>query len=449
MSDRIPAGEVAELLQSLIRNACVNDGSPDSGQEARSVATLADYLGLEGEVVEPHPGRQSAIYRIPGSDPAAPTLMLMGHTDVVPVSPDGWSVDPFAGERRDGWIWGRGAIDMLDQTAAMAAVFKRHLRGASRYPGDLVFFAVADEEAGGKLGARHLVDEHWDLVRTEYLLTEIATPTLPGRLGPGVPVTVAEKGPQWRRLRSRGVPGHGSQPYGSANALVPLADALARLAAAPPAVAITPEWRAFVEGWGPTAELADALLDPDRISEAIDLLALDDVGLARWVHACTHLTVSPNVLHGGTKANVIPDAAVAEVDVRSLPGQDEVDVSDHFRKAIGPAFDELDYEVVEATRAGGSHPAGPLWDAIGEALGDLAPDAHLVPAMIPVATDARWFRDRGIVAYGVGLFDEPTAFGDFLRMFHGHDERVGEASLGTMAAFYERIIARFGSTISG
>lgn len=442
----ITPGEVGELLQALIRNACVNDGAPDSGHEHRSVATLRDYLGQAGETFEPHPGRESLLYRIPGTDPAAPSLMLMGHTDVVPVSPEKWSVDPFGGERIDGFIWGRGAIDMLDQTAAMAAVFKRFLAGENHYPGDLLFFAVADEEAGGTLGARWIVDHHWDRVHTDYLLTEIATPILRGRMGPGVPVTVAEKGPQWRRLRSRGTPGHGSQPYGSANALVPLADALARLGASPPAVAITPEWRAFVAAWGPPGNLEPDLLDPDRIDDAIDRLALDDIGLARWVHACTHLTVSPNVLHGGVKANVIPDVATAEVDIRSLPGQDEADVHDHFRKAIGPGFDDMEYEVVEATNASGSAPTGALWDALDAALADLAPEAHLVPAMIPVATDARFFRPKGTIAYGIGLFDERIAFGDFLRMFHGHDERVSEASLGMTATFYDRVIAHLGVT---
>lgn len=446
MAAMIPGGEVVELLQALIRNACVNDGTPDSGHEYRSVETLAAYLGEAGAVVEPHPGRQSAVYRIPGIDPAAPSLMFLGHTDVVPVSPEGWSVDPFAGERRDGFVWGRGAIDMLDQTAAMAAVFKRYLTGEARYPGDLIFCAIADEEGAGRLGARLIVDQHWDLVQTDYLITEIATPPLSGGTGIGIPVTVAEKGPQWRRFRTRGVPGHGSQPYGTANALVPLADALSRLAATPPPASITPEWEAFVTAWGPPADLTEALLDPDRVDDAIE--RIEDLGLARWAHACTHLTISPNVLHAGLKANVIPDLAMAEIDIRSLPGQDEADVLDHLRKAIGPGFDEIEYEVVEATVANGSAPTGPLWDAMTHALSDLAPEAHLVPAMIPVGTDARFFRRRGTVAYGVGLLDDRIGFGDFLRMFHGHDERVSEPSLASTAAYYARIVARLGESMA-
>jgi acetylornithine deacetylase/succinyl-diaminopimelate desuccinylase-like protein len=371
--------------------------------------------------------------------------MLMGHTDVVPVSSGGWSVDPFEGVRSDGFVWGRGAIDMLNLTASMAVVFKRHLDGtAARLRGDLLYLAVADEEAGGGLGARWLVDNRWDAVACDYLLTEIATPMLPGRRGPGLPVTVAEKGPQWRRVRATGQPGHGSQPYGTDNALVPIAEVIARLAASPVPVVISDEWRRFVEAWDP-GDVADDLLDPDSVDDAIDRIALDDLGMARWIHACTHLTVSPNMLHAGVKANVVPDLAEAEIDVRSLPGQDEQDVDDHFRKAIGPALDErVELITMEATRSAGSDPSGPLWEAIAGALAGLRPEARLVPSLIPVGTDARFFRRKGTVAYGVGLFDDRVGFGDFLRMFHGHDERVSEDSLGLTVQLLGATVDGFG-----
>ncbi|MEX2419356.1 MAG: M20/M25/M40 family metallo-hydrolase [Acidimicrobiia bacterium] len=446
----ISRGELVELLVALIRNGCVNDGTPDSGGEARSVATLEAHLGAADWTFEPHPGRMSATWRVPGTDPGAPSLMLMGHTDVVPVSAEGWSVDPFGGERRDGFVWGRGAVDMLNQTTAMAAVFGQYLSGKRPpLPGDLIFLAVADEEAGGRLGARLLVSDHWDEVACDYLLTEIGTPLLDGTTGPGLPVTVAEKGPQWRRLHTTGVPGHGSQPYGTRNALVPMADAMARLGSAPPPASISDEWRRFVEAWAPPDGLDEELLDIDRIDGAIDRIAIDDLGLARWIHACTHLTISPNTLRSGVKANVVPDHATAEVDVRVLPGQDEVDVHDHFRKAIGPAIDEIQIETIEATRAGGSVPAGPLWEALTDALHGIHPEAHLVPAMIPVGTDARFFRPKGTVAYGVSLFDRQVSFGDFLRMFHGHDERVSEDSLGLTAQLLAATVARFGEKVHG
>ena len=220
--DRPSAGEVAELLVALVRNACVNDGMSESGHESRSVETLAEALGDPDEVVEAAPGRQSAVWRVPGTVPGAPRLALMGHLDVVPANPEGWSVDPFEGVIHDGFVWGRGAVDMLNLTAAMAAVFGRYRRGdLDALPGDLLFLAVADEENGGGLGADPLVRERWDLVGCEALLTEIAYPALETPGGIAYPVNVGEKGPHWRRLISRGTPGHGSVPYGQDNASDP------------------------------------------------------------------------------------------------------------------------------------------------------------------------------------------------------------------------------------
>jgi acetylornithine deacetylase/succinyl-diaminopimelate desuccinylase-like protein len=436
------AGEVGELLVALIRNACVNDGTPDSGGERRSVDTLHAYLGEPGTVFEPHPGRASVLYRIPGARPGSPSLMLMGHLDVVPAPEEGWTVDPFAAERSDGFIWGRGAVDMLDQTAAMAAVVKRHLDGrAPRLAGDLLFLAVADEEAAGHLGARWLVEHHPAEVACDYLVTEIAAPRLPW--SGGTPVTVAEKGPQWRRLRTTGVSGHGSQPYGTRNALAPLARAVARLGENPPPAQITEEWRRFVAAWMPDPTLADALVDASRIDGAIEDVARSDPGLARWIHACTHMTLSVNTLHAGAKANVVPSAAHAEVDIRTLPGQGEQAVSEHITGVLGPDLDQIvAVEAMETQEAGGSVPSGPLWEAIADGLAAFGA-GPAVPMPIPVATDARFFRPLGTVCYGFGLLDDRIGFGDFLTMFHGPDERVGEASLGTTAALYDAVLRRF------
>ena len=149
--------EVTDLLQQLIRNACVNDGTEASGQEVRSADLLADVPrggGLDIERYEPAPGRTSLVTRIEGTDPSAPTLLLMGHTDVVPVNPDGWRHDPFGGELIDGEVWGRGAVDMLNLTASMAVATKRLAATGFRPKGTLVYLAVADEEALGSLGRR-------------------------------------------------------------------------------------------------------------------------------------------------------------------------------------------------------------------------------------------------------------------------------------------------------
>lgn len=439
-----------ELAAQLIRNRCVNDGTPDSGHEVRSVETLADYFGSAGTVIEPHPGRQSVVYRVAGRDPEAPALMLMGHLDVVPVNEETWTCDPFGGEIRDGFLWGRGAIDMLNVTAGMASAFRPYLTGEREAPaGDLVFFGVADEENGGGLGASYIKEHQPELVSCEYLLTEIALPSIPTREGPALPVTVAEKGPSWRILRTSGTPGHGSQPYGTNNALVPLARAMAALADNPSPAAITDEWTAFVVGLKLDPGLTNRLLDVDQIDAAIEEVAGGDMGFARWAHACTHLTISPTILHAGTKANIIPDAALAEVDVRKLPGQDEASVDDHFRKVLGPdLYDEIDVEVKPPYPATGSEPRGPLWEAIADSAEALSGSRSLLPCLIPVATDARFFRTDGVVAYGVGMFDDALSFGDVLSLFHGNDERVSEGSVELTAKLLAGIVEAFAARTS-
>lgn len=436
------SGEIAELLQVLIRNACVNDGTPDSGHEARSVATLRDYLGQAGREYEPHPGRTSVLYDLPATDPNEPKLLLMGHLDVVPATADGWRHDPFGGEQIDGFLWGRGAIDMLNLTAAMAAVFKRFLTGTSRPPpGGLGFLAVADEEAGGRWGAHYVTAHHWEDVACDYLLTEIAYPPIRTPTGPAYPVNVGEKGPFWRRVRTSGTPGHASQPYGAENALVPLVRALTNLGEARSPVVISPEWAEFVAGLGLSPEDAADLTDPDRVDLAIESLSGDRPGFARYVHACTHLTVTPTVLNAGTKTNTIPDAAVAEVDVRALPGQDARTVDEHFEKATGPDYERLELEPIADFPATASVASGPLWEAASSAIESVTGSRRVLPTLTPATTDARFFRSRGTLAYGLGLFDQQVDFDDFLGMFHGNNERVSIDSLGLTAEVLARTIA--------
>src|ERR1700712_3243422 len=198
------AGAVTELLQTLIRNQCVNDGTPDSGGEVRNAELLEDYLegnGVGIETYESHPGRTSMVARIEGSDPKAPTLCLMGHTDVVPVNPSGWSQDPFGGELIDGEVWGRGAIDMLNMTASMAVAFRELASSGWTPRGTLIYFGVADEEAGGSWGAEWMCDNHWDAIKSDFVLTELGGWSIVGNDGVRrVTGNTGEKGIAWRKL---------------------------------------------------------------------------------------------------------------------------------------------------------------------------------------------------------------------------------------------------------
>jgi len=287
-----PTGEVTDLLQHLIRNACVNDGTPSSGEEVRSAALLEGFLegaGLDLERYEATPGRDNLVARIEGSDPSAPSLVLMGHTDVVPVNPEGWSRDPFAGELVDGVVWGRGAVDMLNMTASMAVACKRLAEDKTWNPkGTLVYLAVADEEALGTFGAKWMLEHEPDAVRADYVLTEMGgmRMALPSTTGPKVPVMVAEKGSYWCTVRVHGTPGHGSMPHRTDNALVKAAEVVRRIADHRPETSVHEIWRNFVEHADLPEEMARMLLDPASVRAFVDVA--DDVAMARVIHASTH-----------------------------------------------------------------------------------------------------------------------------------------------------------------
>ena len=432
-----------ELLQRLIRNQCVNDGTPESGFEVRSVETLAEFLGVRGEVLEPMPGRQSVVYRVPGTEPEAPTLALAPHLDVVIVDPSGWSVDPFAAEIVDGFIYGRGAVDMLNVVAAMAVAVRPYLTGEKRPRGDLVFCAMADEENGGRLGAMPLVNDRWDLVGADYLLTEVAYPAMAVEGRRAVPVSVAEKGAYWSVLETAGVPGHGSLPYGTDNALEKMVTALAGVIETPVPAEITEGWISFVGNLGLDEESTRRLCDIDQLDDEIDRIAVSDPTLARYIHAATHLTISSNILRSGTKTNVVADKAHAEVDIRGLPGMDRDFVDSHLRKAMGSAAGHVDIRPVMDGDATISPIGNPLWEAIGDAVEELDGHRNLAPTLMTVATDARFWRAKGTVCYGVGLFDDRMTFSEMLNLFHGNDERVSVESVIRTTALYERVLERF------
>lgn len=432
--------EVTELLQQLIRNACVNDGTADSGHEARSVGVLRSVLevpGIELEVHEPQAGRASLVARMEGSDPAAPSLMLLGHTDVVPATAEDWSHDPFGGELVDGEVWGRGAIDMLNLTSSMAVAMRR-LAGANFAPrGDLVFVGVADEEALGIHGAKWITEHLADHVRTDYLITESGGIPIPVDDEVRLPVLTAEKGVFWCNLTIRGTPGHGSQPLRTDNAVRKAAVVVQRLADYCPPAQIHDAWKRFVEGIGLPAEVAEALLDPGRI----DALCreLPALGLARQAHACTHTTLAPTVFHGGTKVNVIPDRAELQLDIRGLPGWQVQDVEAMLLDALGDLSDAVTIDWLYADPASASPTDTPLWDAIEKVARITYPASRCIPFLSVGATDARFFRNLGTVAYGFGLFSRKLSFEKFSTMFHGVDERVDVESLGLSAQMWDAL----------
>jgi acetylornithine deacetylase/succinyl-diaminopimelate desuccinylase-like protein len=432
-------GPTTELLQSLIRNACVNDGTPDSGGETRNADVLEQYLagaGLDTQRYTPRPGRDSIVARIEGSDPDAPSLCLMGHTDVVPVNPDGWREDPFGGEVIDGEVWGRGAIDMLNLTSSMAVAFRRLATEGFRPKGDLIYFGVGDEEAGALWGAEWMVEHHWDAIAADFVLTELGGWSVPGSDGHrSVTVNVGEKGLAWRRLRVRGTPGHGSMPFGADNALVKAAEIVRRLSEYRPAAHLDDIWRAQVDTLPLPDELREGLTSPDRIWATLESLP---VPMARMCHAETHTTFSPNVAHGGQKTNTIPDVVDLDVDIRTVPGTTRDDVDAMLREALGDLYDHVEVSVLQHSdpTASSFGPGNLLWETVTRHTQVAYPGATLVPGLVVGGTDARYYRERGVTAYGAGLFSPSMDFATFGSRFHGNDERIDLESLGLAGNYF-------------
>ncbi len=429
-ADTDPAltGQTVEVLQAMIRNACVNDGTAASGQEQRNVAVLDEVLdGLDRVHYEPVPGRRSVLTTVQGSEPSAPTVLLLGHLDVVPVSRDEWREDPFGGELIDGEVWGRGAVDMLNLTSSMA-VAVRHLATRARRPRATVkFLGVADEEAGGTLGAEWIAEHAWPDVACDYVLTESGGIPVEGATGRAIVFATAEKGIGWRRLTVRGTPGHGSMPYGADNALVTAAEVIRRLTAYEPRPTLSDHWRAWARHLDVPEELRAALLDPDRLQDALEQL---DPRMARYAHACTHTTFSPNVVQGGTKMNVIPDTVHLDIDIRTLPGVGSDEVDAMLAEALGDLAAGVTIVPGDVARdATGSAQDTPLFELLRRRAAAVHPGTELLPWMTVGGTDAAFFRRRGVPSYGAGMFSADLTLETFQSRYHGHDERIDLRSL--------------------
>jgi acetylornithine deacetylase/succinyl-diaminopimelate desuccinylase-like protein len=439
-----PAGRLVRLLQELIRNACVNDGAGCA--ESRSAATLAAFFreyGLEGRLLARVSGRDNLILRIPGTDPSAPTLAFMGHTDVVPVGAELWDHDPFGGELVDGEIWGRGAVDMLNMTASQAVGFAEAFRAHGPFPGDLLYIALADEEASGHYGARWLTDEHWDTVACDCMVSEIGGYFIEGYRGRSAAVGVAEKGVAWLRISVRGTPGHGSMPFGAANAAERICRAAQRLK----------KLRFPVQRGGLYDALASAaalnrreellLKSPFFGERALKKISATRNGVARSLHAASRSTASIGILRGGSKINMIPEEASLDLDVRLLPGETLDELLPRIRAlpGLGPADAEI--EVLEYFPPTSSNPSGALMEATASLLRESCPDARLLPVLTGGATDGRFWRRKGTDVYGFTLSGDEMSMERFSTLIHGRNERVSVAGLERSLDYFTRLPERF------
>ncbi|WIM93831.1 M20/M25/M40 family metallo-hydrolase [Actinoplanes oblitus] len=409
--------EVTALCQDLLRIDTTNTGDPRTTVGERAAAEyvaekLAD-AGIESRLLESAPKRANLVARIPGADRSRGALLVHGHLDVVPADPSEWSVGPFSGEIKDGYLWGRGAVDMKDFDAMVLAVVREWQRIGYTPPRDIVLAYTADEEAGMEYGSQWLVQNH----PGEF---EGCTEAI-GEVG-GYSYTVnddlrlylvqtAEKGLDWLKLHAYGRPGHGSFIHDD-NAVTALAEAVAAVGRHRFPVVVTPTVRAFLE------QVSEALridLDPDDPELAISKLG----PIANLIGATIRNTANPTRLEAGYKDNVIPGKASATIDCRTLPGQAESFLAE-LRDIIGP---DVEIEHVHRQPAVETEFGGPLVDAMAAALRAEDPGARTVPYLMSGGTDAKAFSTLGIRCFGFAPLQLPPDL-NFAALFHGIDERV-------------------------
>jgi acetylornithine deacetylase/succinyl-diaminopimelate desuccinylase-like protein len=431
-----------ESLRSLIRIPSINPPDPPGAEldAARWVASALLDAGLRPEVYEPVPGRGSVVARLRGDGTGGDPLLLLSHLDVVPAPPDRWTHDPFAGDLADGYVYGRGAVDMKNLLAMELEVVRllaAEARAAGRDPAsdpipglrrDVLFASTADEEAGGLDGAAWLAATHPEHLRAAGAVNEVGGVSIDVGRRRLYPIQVAEKGYSVYRITIRGTWGHGSMPRPD-NAAVVAAEAITRLAV-PGETRLTPPMRLFFDRAaaavpaGPPARILRALARGDDRALSGEAAASCSPSLLRAARAVTRDTISPNIVHAGVKFNVIPGEAVLEVDCRRLPGTTEAAMRRQILERLGPELAER--ATIEVLLSGDGVEAPPdseLFEALAGAIADADPDGVALPVMVPFGTDAKHVAPLGTPVYGFApLRQEPGE--PFLERFHGVDERV-------------------------
>jgi acetylornithine deacetylase/succinyl-diaminopimelate desuccinylase-like protein len=422
------ADDVVRMAVELIR---IDSSNPTSTERlaAEYVARELSDLGLVPEMTESEPGRASLVTRWPGADPDAPALLMHHHLDVVPADPADWTVPPFSGEVKDGCVWGRGAVDRKGSVAATLAAV-RSLRSAGATPSrDVVLAFSADEEAGGRLGVKHLVGalpDHFTGVTEAVGEVGGFSVSVPG--GRRIyPVQVAEKGQAWMRLTASGRAGHGSM-MATDNPVVKMSRVLARIGSHRFPTQLLPSSRALLEA---VAGAHDVRLNPEDLGPVLSLLG----PLAKMIEPTTRHTANPTMISGGYQVNVVPERVVAYVDGRFLPGFDE-DFTEQVDALLGSdaVREWIHHDIGVETDLSGS-----LAEAMRKALTAEDPQAALVPYCMPGATDAKTYSTMGIRCYGFMPLRLPADL-DFAAMFHGVDERVPVESLAFSARVLRRLL---------
>ncbi len=420
--------DVVEICSQLLAIDTSNYGPNERSSEreaAEFIVGLLEPAGYRPTVLESAPRRANVVLRVPGEDRSLPGFLVHGHTDVVPVEHDQWSVDPFGGEVRDGYLWGRGATDMKDAVATMLACLLRWSSEGVRPRRDIVFAFVADEEDCGNLGAQWLVSEHPELFdgvggaigESGGFLVPVADPQ--GTVHRFYPIATAERGIMHLAVTARGTAGHGGQRDAD-NAVARLVVALARVAQyrwpiRPPATV-----RAFFDIVGSTLGIHPDLSSHQGFDAALEMIG----DLEDCVRSTVQCSSNPTVLRAGEKVNVIPSSAHAQIDVRTLPGTED----ETLRILDELLGDGIERRFIE-NRPALETSADTVWyRAMKACIEQIDPEAVVIPRLLGGGTDAKAFGRLGIACYGfTPMTNDPD--GRTGSGMHGVDERVPVSSL--------------------
>ncbi|MCX6003107.1 MAG: M20/M25/M40 family metallo-hydrolase [Chloroflexi bacterium] len=419
---------VESVLSDLIKIQSVNPPGGETGV-AEYLKRLFDRYQIPNEIIEPSPGRASFIACIGEGNKR---LLYLSHTDVVPIT-EGWDSPPFSGELKDGFVHGRGAIDCKGLVAAEACAVI-HLAQTLKLKGKLIFAATADEEVGGYLGAGFLAEKYPDKIRADFTINEGAEPLAMGSKTYHS-LSVGEKGPAWMKLISKGISSHGSVPVMENNAVVKMASVINGLANYKPRVGLTSETQSLVQTFARLDGLSDKV-SADNVDDV--LRRLSDRVLVSYLSAVTRMTISPDVIHGGVKTNIVPDNCEAQIDIRILPGQNWEYVINELKEILGGVeVETMQYHAPSFSRSDNEY-----YRLIESTLKEFVGDVPILPSICTGATDSRYLREMGVPSYGIGVMTlnmDPAMSGSV----HGKNEKIDIASLRLKTDFLASLAKKY------
>ena len=436
--------EITTFLSNLIK---INTTNPP-GNETQAAQYIKNYLAKDGftsDILESAPGRGNLITRLKGTG-EKPNLLLLSHLDVVAANPQEWTTDPFAGTIKDGYVYGRGTIDMKGMTAIEVITLKLLKQNNIPLKGDIVLAATADEERGGEAGAGYLLRNHKDKIWCPYVLNEGGGTAFPQNKQNIYPIQTAEKGILWFKIKAQGTPGHGSTPNMADNAITRINKVLTKLENYQPPTIYVDTLQEFLthitQTNPPLKDLINQLLaNPQKSDQILDELAQKDKALAEEIRPRIKTTLTPTIIQGGTKENIIPSQCEAVFDCRVLPGQSTTTTLDLIKQLLNAIDNQkLSYEIIQIHDGNQSTTQTPLYETIKTVLQEADPGCSITPTLTTGGTDSRFFRETGSICYGFHPVRPEEPNDQYEKRIHGIDERLSIENLvwGT-SIFYETI----------